>query len=75
MGHLSSRTAIASYKEGAGSSGSSEEGGETHKDLENKIITLDHLAVSHLHVSCLSLNGKLKLSTAYYYFILHIFLF
>ena len=34
MGHLASRTAIASYKDGAGSSDSSEEGGETHKDLE-----------------------------------------
>ena len=46
MGHLASRTAIASYKEGAGSSGSSKEGGETHKDLENKIITSDLLFIS-----------------------------
>ena len=46
MGHLASSTAIASYKDGAGSSGSREEGGETHKDLENRIITLDHLFIT-----------------------------
>jgi hypothetical protein len=44
VGHLASRTAIASYKKLARSS--SEKGGETHKDLENKIITPDLIFIS-----------------------------